>query len=355
MSFKVERNKKVLVTGGTGFIAGWIIKQLVEAGVCVHATVRDPDNEKKVSHLKELSKKGPGKVVLFKADLLEPGSFDSSIKGCSIVFHTASPFLFKFNNPQTDFLEPALGGTKNILKAVNSTASVEKVVLTSSCTAIYGDAEEISLAPNNIISENVWNTTSTVLHQPYSYSKTLAEREAWKMCEEQNRWSLVVINPSLVLGPTVSGQSTSASHDICFQLGDGTMKSGAPPFKIGMVDVRDVADAHIRAAYIPNSQGRHIVSNETSSPLYLSRMLSKKYGEDYPLPKKELPKWLVWLIGPLVDKNMTRKTIAKNMGHDWQADNSKSKDRLGLKYRSLELSITEMFQQMIDQGAFKKQ
>jgi dihydroflavonol-4-reductase len=84
-------------------------------------------------------------------------------------------------------------------------------------------------------------------------------------------------------------------------------------------------------------------------------MLSKKYGEDYPLPKKELPKWLVWLIGPLVDKNMTRKTIAKNMGHDWQADNSKSKDRLGLKYRSLELSITEMFQQMIDQGAFKKQ
>ena len=92
MTFKVEKNKKVLVTGGTGFIAGWIIKQLVEAGVCVHATVRDPNNREKVSHLKKLSKKGPGKVVLFKADLLEPGSFDSSIKGCSIVFHTASYF-----------------------------------------------------------------------------------------------------------------------------------------------------------------------------------------------------------------------------------------------------------------------
>ena len=354
MNFQIEQHKKVLVTGGTGFIAGWIIKQLVEAGVCVHATVRDPDNEEKVAHLKKLSKKGPGEVILFKADLLEPESFNTSISGCSIVFHTASPFLFKFNDPQKDFLEPALDGTKNILKAVNSTPSVEKVVLTSSCTAIYGDAEEISLAPNNTITEALWNTTSTAAHQPYSYSKTLAEREAWKMFEGQNRWSLVVINPSLVLGPTVSGKSTSASHDICFQLGDGTMKAGAPPFEIGMVDVRDVADAHIRAAYITNSDGRYIVSKKTSSPLRLSKMLSKKYGKDYPFPKKELPKWLVWLIGPLVDKNMTRKTIARNMGHVWSADNSKSKDRLGLNYRSLELSINEMFQQMIDQGAFKK-
>ena len=153
MNFQIEQHKKVLVTGGTGFIAGWIIKQLVEAGVCVHATVRDPDNEEKVAHLKKLSKKGPGEVILFKADLLEPESFNTSISDCNIVFHTASPFLFKFNDPQKDFLEPALDGTKNILKAVNSTPSVEKVVLTSSCTAIYGDAEEIRLAPNNTITE----------------------------------------------------------------------------------------------------------------------------------------------------------------------------------------------------------
>ena len=105
MNFQIEQHKKVLVTGGTGFIAGWIIKQLVEAGVCVHATVRDPDNEEKVAHLKKLSKKGPGEVILFKADLLEPESFNTSIIGCSIVFHTASPFLFKFNDPQKDFLQ----------------------------------------------------------------------------------------------------------------------------------------------------------------------------------------------------------------------------------------------------------
>ena len=138
----------MLVTGGTGFIAGWIIKQLVEAGVSVHATVRDPNDIDKVGHLLELSKKGPGKAILFKANLLETASFDAAMKDCSIVFHTASPFIFKFTDPVKDFIDPALKGTQNILAAVNSTASVERVVLTSSCTAIYGDANECEVAPN---------------------------------------------------------------------------------------------------------------------------------------------------------------------------------------------------------------
>ncbi len=158
MKFKIAKEKKVLVTGGTGFIAGWLIKQLVEAGVSVHATVRDPNDNDKVGHLLELSKKGPGKVILFKANLLETGSFDAAIKDCSIVFHTASPFVFKFNDPVKDFIDPALKGTQNVLAAVNSTTSVERVVLTSSCTAIYGDANECELAPNKTLNEEIWNT-----------------------------------------------------------------------------------------------------------------------------------------------------------------------------------------------------
>ena len=174
------------------------------------------------------------------------------------------------------------------------------------------------------------------------------------MANAQDRWSLVVINPSLVLGPSVSGQSTSGSHDMCLQLGDGTMKAGAPPFEVGMVDVRDVADAHVRAGYIADADGRHIVSKETCSPIMLSEMLKKKYGQDYPLPEKELPKWLVWLVGPMIEKNITRKVISKNMKHKWLADNTKSIQKLGIEYRSLKISINEMFQQMIDQGAFER-
>ena len=97
MSFKINKKKKVLVTGGTGFIAGWIIKHLVEEGVTVHATVRDPDDKQKVAHLVELSENNPGEIILFKSDLLERGSFNAAAKDCNIVFHTASPFLFKFN------------------------------------------------------------------------------------------------------------------------------------------------------------------------------------------------------------------------------------------------------------------
>ena len=354
MDFKVDKKKKALVTGGTGFVAGWIIKQLVEAGVNVHTTVRNPSDENKVGHLNELSKKGPGKVTLFQADLLESRSFNTAVEGCSYVFHTASPFILKFDDPQRDLIDPALKGTQNILEAANASNSVERVVLTSSCVAIYGDADECESAPNKMLNEDIWNTTSSASHQPYSYSKTLAEREAWKMADAQDRWSLVVINPSLVLGPTVSGMSTSASHDICLQMGDGTMKAGAPPMEIGMVDVRDVADAHVRAAYIPDANGRHIVSHESCTPLKLSQMLRENFGQEYPLPKKELPKWLVWLVGPIMDKSMTRRVISKNMGHSWQADNSKSKEKLGVEYRSLKSSITDMFQQMIDEGSFKK-
>ena len=83
-------------------------------------------------------------------------------------------------------------------------------------------------------------------------------------------------------------------------------------------------------------------------------MLQEKYGQDYPLPKKELPKWLIWLVGPFLDKTMTRKIISRNMGHSWRANNSKSKEKLGIEYRSIEASINEMFQQLIDEGHLKR-
>jgi|TARA_B110000116_G_scaffold254650_1_gene252355 dihydroflavonol-4-reductase len=354
MKYTINTKQKVLVTGATGFVAGWIIKQLVEAGVCVHAAVRDPDSEAKVTHLKQLSQKGPGSVVLFKADLTEAGSYNKAMKGCATVFHTASPFILKFNDAKKDLIEPALTGTENVLSSVNATTSVKRVVLTSSVVAIYGDTIECVSTPSGKFNEDNWNTTSSATHQPYSYSKTLAERTAWKIAKDQDRWTLVVINPALVIGPTLSGKSTSGTHDIVRQLGDGTMKAGAPPFTLGVVDVRDVADAHIRAAYIKKAVGRHLIFNEAQSLLGLANLLKEKYGAAYPLPSKELPKWLLWLVGPIVDKTFSRKVISLNMGQKWVGDNSKSIEKLGINYSSLKASAEGMFQQMIDQGEFHK-
>jgi dihydroflavonol-4-reductase len=173
------------------------------------------------------------------------------------------------------------------------------------------------------------------------------------MAGAQNRWKLVAINPALILGPTISGDSTSESHNIVRQLGDGTLKSGVPPIEIGMVDVRDVAEAHIRGAFVPEAEGRNIVFAEVHAFLDLSNMVKDKFGANYPLPTRELPKWLLWLIGPMVNKSLTRKTVSRGMGIPWRADNSKSKQVLGVGYRPVSEAVTGMFQQMIDTGAIK--
>ena len=352
MRIEIDTSAPVLVTGATGFLAGWVVKQLVDAGATVHATVRSPEDNAKCGHLKTLSNTGKGKIILFKADLLEDGSYAEAMKGCRVVIHTASPFITNYNDARKDLIEPAVRGTKNVLNTVCSTPSVERVVLTSSCAAICGDTIDCQDAPDGILTEDVWNTTSSETHQPYSFSKVSAEKAAWDIADAQDKWRLVVIIPGFIIGPSLSGQSTSATHDLVSGMGDGRMKSGVPAIQIGTVDVRDVADAHIRGAFLDDASGRHIVFKDVVSFLDLALMLSDKYDAGYSLPKKELPKWLVWLIGPLVDKTFSRKMISRNFGHPWHADNSKSVSALGLSYTSLKSSMEEMFQQMINQKQF---
>jgi len=354
MNYNINKNEPVMVTGSTGYVAGEIIKKLLENGITVHAAVRDPDNESKVSHLKNLEQKTSGKIILFKANLLKEESYLKAMDGCSIVFHTASPFNFNIKDNKKGFIDPALIGTQNVLNSVNKTESVKRVVLTSSCAAIYGDTADISNYPNQIMTEEMWNISSTATHNAYSYSKTIAEKEAWEMSKKQNKWKLVVINPCMVLGPSLSKNPTSGSFDLFKQLADGSMKSGAAPFEIGAVDVGDIAEAHLKAAYLENAEGRHILYNRSVSFLEIANIIRDKFGDKWALPKREVPKWLIWLIGPFIDKNLTRKMIKNNFGHPWRADSSKSKKYLSIDYTPIEKSIEEMFQQMIDNGIAKK-
>jgi len=185
----IDKTKPVLVTGATGYVAGWIVKRLLDEGVIVHAAVRDPADYKKIKHLNDLALKTHGKIHFFKADLLDQGSYEEAMNGCEIVFHTASPFTLNISDPQKDLVDPAVLGTQNVLDAANKTTSVKRVVLTSSCAAIYGDTADKESVPNGVFTEEHWNTTSSLDHQPYSFSKTAAEKAAWSIANTQSRWN----------------------------------------------------------------------------------------------------------------------------------------------------------------------
>lgn len=347
---QIDRSKPVMVTGATGYVAGWLVKKLLEEGLTVHAAVRNPDRHEKLKHLNEIANKSKGQIKYFKADLLEEGSYAEAMKGCELVFHTASPFTTDVKDPQKELIDPAVKGTNNVLQQANKTESVKRVVLTSSCAAIYTDAIECQNVPNGTLTEDVWNKTSSLSHQPYSYSKTLAEQKAWEINKAQDRWDLVTINPSFVMGPALNANGiTSESYNILKQLGDGTMKSGAPNMGIGLVDVRDVAEAHYAAGFNPQAYGRYITSGYNTSFLELAKALIPKYGDDYPIPKKALPKWLLMIVGPMINKAITRKYIRNNVNIPWRADNSKIKKDLGISFRPMKETMEESFQVLVDQ------
>ena len=341
----------VMVTGATGYVAGWLVKKLLDQGLTVHAAVRDPGNEEKLRHLNELAAASPGSIRYFRADLLEPGSYAAAIEGCELVYHTASPFSLDVNDAQKELVEPAKLGTRNVLEEASKTPSVKRVVVTSSCAAIYGDNADLASTPNGVFTEEIWNESSSLEHQAYSYSKTLAEREAWDICGKQDRWDLVTVNPSLVMGPGTNAKGTSESFNMMKQYGDGTLKTGSPRWGFGVVDVRDLAEAHYLAGFTPEANGRYIVSGYDSDLADLVVPLREAFGTKFPFPTRILPKWLVWLVGPLANKSMTRKMISLNVALPWKGDNSKGVRELGISYRPLEETIVEFFQQMIDSGA----
>lgn len=342
----IDRSKPVLVTGATGYIASWVVKKLLEDGIVVHAAVRDISNKEKLKYLNELADNSNGSIKYFETDLLIEGSYQKAMEGCELVMHIASPFIMDSKNPQKDVIDPAFNGTKNVLNSVNEVKSVKKVVLTSSVAAIYGNNIDSKNVHNGVFNETMWNNTSTPESGEYSYSKMIAEKEAWKIYRNQKRWDLAVINPSFVLGPSINPHSKFESKKFMLQMGNGDLKSGVPDIVLGAVDVRDVAQAHIKAGFDVKVKERYILSCESVSMLQIAKFIREKYGDEYPIPTKHAPKFLIWLIAPFI--GVKRNFIKNNVGYRVDFDNSKSKNVLGINYKPVDKAVTEFFQQFID-------
>ncbi|KAL3631328.1 Tetraketide alpha-pyrone reductase 2 [Castilleja foliolosa] len=269
------------VTGGTGFIAAYIIKALLEKGHIVRTTVRDPENVEKVGYLWELNG-AKERLKIMKADLLKEESFDEAVEGVDGVFHTASPVLVPYdNNIKANLIDPCIKGTLNVLKSCKKYSRVKRVVLTSSCSSIRYryDAEKVS--PLN---ESHWSDPQYCQNYNlwYAYAKTLAEKEAWKLAEESGI-NLVVVNPSFVVGPLLAPQPTSTLL-LILALVKG-LRGEYPNTVVGFVHIDDVVNAHILAMEETKASGRLICSGSVAHWSEIIEMLRVKYPS-YPYENK---------------------------------------------------------------------
>ncbi|KAK0575286.1 hypothetical protein LWI29_036691 [Acer saccharum] len=251
--------KVVCVTGASGYIASWLVKQLLQLGYTVKATVRDPNDPKKTEHLLALDG-AKERLHFFKASLLEEGSFDFAVDGCDGVFHTASPVFFSTNDPQADIVDTAVKGTLNVLKSCAKSPSVKRVIYTSSIAAVMYNEKPLT---SDTVVDETWFSDPAVCKKAkkwYALSKTLAESAAWKFAEE-NGIDLVTLNSGLTIG-TLLQPTLNISVEIILKLVKGD-QSYPSPYKI--VDVKDVAHAHIQALELPSASGRYCIVESTRS------------------------------------------------------------------------------------------
>ncbi|XP_071920538.1 tetraketide alpha-pyrone reductase 1-like isoform X2 [Coffea arabica] len=280
---EMEENRgKVCVTGASGFLASWLIKRLLLSGYRVTGTVRDPENAKKVAHLWRLEG-AKERLVLVKGDLMEEGSFDDAIMGCEGVFHTASPVLGRpASDPKAEILKPAVEGTLNVLRSCKKNPFLKRVVLTSSSSTVRARED---FDPNVPLDESSWSSEMLCerLKIWYVLSKTLAEKAAWKFCEE-NEIDLVTVLPSFVIGPSLPPELCSTAADVL-----GLLKGETQKFewhgRMGYVHIDDVALCHILVYERRNAQGRYLCSSTVLDNDELASILSATYPA-LPIPKR---------------------------------------------------------------------
>ncbi|KAG7670329.1 hypothetical protein Ndes2526B_g00076 [Nannochloris sp. 'desiccata'] len=328
---------KVAVTGATGYIAGPLIQRLLAGGHTVQATVRNPEDTSKTAHLTAL----PGaadRLKLFKADLMDASSFDDAIIGCKYVFHVASPFSLNVapSQVQEKLVGPAVAGVESVLGAVSRVGgeTVERVVMTSSIVAIIGDNWENG--PDHVLTEADWNTSSSPTFMPYPYSKTMAEKKAWEIYnngKDTNKWTLCTINPGFVLGPPLSLVNPGESVTFCKDMVAGKFKAALPRAFIGVVDVDDVAAAHVLAALTPAaSEQRYLCVSESTDFVTLVKGAENEFSP----PRKFAggfvpPKWLLWVLCNVL-RVMPYDTISASVDKPLKIDNSKIQKELGMGF-----------------------
>jgi nucleoside-diphosphate-sugar epimerase len=324
----------VLVTGGSGFIGSHCILQLLAAGHHVRTTVRHLKRESDVRAMLKVGGADPGNRLTFAAaDLEHDAGWPEATTGCDYVLHVASPFPPSIPKHENELIIPAREGALRVLRAARD-AGVKRVVLTSSFAAIgYGHQPQITP-----FDETSWTNPQASDVLPYTKSKTLAERAAWDfMTREGGALELAVVNPVGVFGP-VLGPDFSTSILLVKRMLDGELP-GCPKLKFGVVDVRDVADLHLRAMTHPHARGERFlaVAGDFMSIHQIAQVLKSRLGTlAKRVPGWQLPNWLVRLAAW---RDPAVKQIIPELGRDKNATNHKARQVLGWTPRTNEEAI----------------
>ena len=344
MSTPVHAPALVAVTGANGFIASHLIATLLADGYRVRGTVRNPADEARTAHLRAL----PGaaeRLEIVAGDLLVPGSFDAAFAGCEGVFHAAAAVFFVSKDAQREIIDPSVQGTLNALEAAKK-AGVKRFVHTSSMAAVYHWD-----APNDhVFTEADWNTTSTVVTDPYGAAKVAAERVSsqWMArLPEAERFDLVHLNPGMVFGPPMIKAHAKASPRFVRDIGSGTLP-GLPRMMFSVVDVRDVALAHVAAMQHDNPPERCILAKED---LYLPQIAARLSAlfPDLRMTTRTLPKPMVLVAGLFIPEVNVRQVYYLS-GRPLNMNHSLVKRAYGLDFRPVDETLRDTLAVMVEQG-----
>jgi nucleoside-diphosphate-sugar epimerase len=334
----------VLVTGGSGAIARWCIADLLGRGYTVRTTVRDLGREPEVRASIAAQTDPQDRLSFAVADLTDDAGWAAAAQGAQYVLHVASPLPTQDPKDENELIVPARDGTLRVLRA-SVGAGVKRVVLTSSVASIGYTAAP----PGGAYTEEQWSDPTSKDTPPYPRSKTIAERAAWDFIQSSGgATTLAAVNPGLVIGP-VLGKDPSFSFDAISRLLAGAMPA-IPRLGWNFVDVRDIADLHIRAMTAPNAAGQRFIGTAAFAWLSdIARILRERLGADAAkVPKREAPDFVVRIMA-LFDPSI--RSVAADLGDRTEFSHAKATAELGWNPRPLADSVVDCARSLIALGA----
>jgi dihydroflavonol-4-reductase len=332
--------KTILVTGGSGYIAGWIIIDLLHRGYRVKTTIRNLQREAEVRTTLAQHTALDDRLHFFQADLLDDAGWEQAATECENVLHVASPIPFGAN-AKADLVKSAREGTRRVLDAARA-ASTKRVVITSSVAACTPNLTPSEKEPTD---ENVWTDINAPTTTEYSKSKTLAEQDAWSFAEKvRGQMEIVSVLPSAVLGPLL-GADNSGSLELVSRLLEGKIPA-IPNLGFSIVDVRDLVDLHLSAMTLPAASGqRFIGSTDYLWINEIAKILRAELGSGArKVPTMRMPDFAMQLLALFQPEY---KEVTHNLGRRRDYTSAKARDVLGWKPRLSRETIIDCARSML--------